>query len=118
MKSRILVFLAAASLLIGGSCASQSETKIETEGSATTVKQTGPGENVKTTTVTGVVTKYQAGNELEIKAADGNSHDFDLEDSVRIEGTIEIGKPATVTYTEAAGKKHVTIVTSQGTSSY
>lgn len=114
MKRNLFVFLAAVSLLAGGRCStqSQSETQVKTEGAATEIKQTGPGENIKTITVTGVVTKYDAGNEIEIQAADGNSHDFDLEDDVRIEGTIEIGKPATVAYTDQGGVKRVTIVTS------
>jgi hypothetical protein len=113
MKTKVFVYLTATALLAGSGCASQPKTTIESEGAATTIKQTGPGENVETTTVTGVVTKYEAGNELEIRAADGNMHDFDLEDSVRMEGTIEIGKPVTVSYTEKAGKKYVTIVSAQ-----
>ncbi|HYN20976.1 MAG TPA: hypothetical protein VE078_08450 [Thermoanaerobaculia bacterium] len=114
MKTNALAVLAAAALLAGAGCASQQKTTVETDGSATTMKQTGPGENVETTTVTGVVTKYEAGNELKIRAADGNMHDFDLEDSVRMEGTIEIGKPVTVSYTERAGKKYVTVIAATG----
>lgn len=114
MKTNALAVLTAAALLAGAGCASQQKTTVESDGSATTMKQTGPGANVETTTVSGVVTKYQAGNELEIRAADGNMHDFDLEDSVRMEGMIEIGKPVTVSYTEREGKKYVTVITSSG----
>ena len=111
-KRNFLAALAAASLLVGVHCATHKEVKVEQEGSTTTMKQTGPGENVKTTVVTGVVTKYEPGNELEIRPADGNMHDFDLEDDVKIDGMIIVGQPATVTYTDVGGKKHVTIIAS------
>ena len=110
MKRNLIALGVAASLLAVTNCATQPETKIKQEGSATTMKQTGPGENVKTTIVTGVVTKYEPGNELEIRPADGNMHDFVLEDSVQIQGDIVVGQPVTVTYTEVGGKKHATIV--------
>jgi hypothetical protein len=109
-KRNFLAALAAASLLVGVNCATHKEVKVEQEGSATTMKETGPGPNVKTTVVTGVVTKYEPGNELELRPADGNMHDFDLEDSVQVNGTIVVGQPATVTYTEENGKKRVTII--------
>ncbi len=109
-KRNVLAALAAASLLVGVHCATHKEVKMEQEGSATTMKETGPGENVKTTVVTGVVTKYVPGQELEIRPADGNMHDFDLEDSVRVDGAIVVGQPVTVTYTEVAGKKLVSII--------
>jgi Flp pilus assembly protein TadG len=105
-----LAAIVGAAALTLAACATSRETKIETEGSATTIKQTGPGENVKTTTVTGTVMKYDPGQELEIKAADGNSHDFDLEDSVTIQGSIVVGQPVTVTYTDVGGLKKVTII--------
>lgn len=107
---RTLIAIAAAAALAVAACATKPETTVETGGPATTVKQTGPGENVKTTTVTGTVMKYDPGQELEIKAADGNSHDFDLEDNVTIEGSIIVGQPVAVTYTDVAGVKTVTIV--------
>ncbi|HEY7574763.1 MAG TPA: hypothetical protein VIB08_06330 [Thermoanaerobaculia bacterium] len=105
-----LAAIVGAAALTLAACATSREAKIETEGSATTIKQTGPGENVKTTTVTGTVMKYDPGQELEIKAADGNSHDFDLEDSVTIQGSIVVGQPVTVTYTDVGGLKKVTII--------
>ena len=106
----VLAALTAASLLSGVNCATHKEVKVEQEGSTTTMKETGPGENVKTETVTGVVTKYVPGQELEIRPADGNMHDFDLEDSVRVDGAIVVGQPVTVTYTDVGGKKMVTII--------
>ena len=109
-KRNVLAALAAASFLVGVHCATQPETKVKTEGSETVIKQTGPGENVKTTMVTGVVTKYEPGNELEIRPADGNMHDFVLEDSVQVNGAIVVGQPVSVTYTDVAGKKHATII--------
>ena len=109
MRNRILALVAAAAFVAG--CATQPETKVVQEGTATTVKQTGPGPNVDSTIVTGVVTKYVAGQEIEIKAADGNSWDFDLEDSLQVQGAIEIGKPATIHYTEQSGVKRVTVLT-------
>lgn len=110
MKQSLIALGVAASLLAVTNCATKPETKITEEGSATTMKQTGPGENVKTTVVTGVVTKYEPGNELGIRPADGNMHDFVLEDNVQIQGAIVVGQPVTVTYIEVGGKKHVTIV--------
>ena len=109
MKRTLVAIVGAAALAVA-SCATQPETKVETQGSATTMKQTGPGENVKTTMVSGTVMKYDPGNELEIKAADGNSHDFDLEDTVEVNGAIIVGQPATVTYTDVGGVKKVTII--------
>jgi hypothetical protein len=110
MNRNFTALLAAGVLVLGTSCATQPETKVESEGSETVIKQTGPGENVKTTIVTGVVTKYEPGNELEIRPADGNMHDFVLEDSVEIQGAIVVGQPVTVTYTDVGGKKHATII--------
>jgi hypothetical protein len=110
MKRSLFALAVAGCLLAATNCATQPETKITQEGSATEVKQTGPGENVKTTIVSGVVTKYEPGNELEIRPADGNMHDFVLEDSVQINGTIAVGQPVTVTYTDVGGKKHATII--------
>ena len=109
MRNRILALCAVAAFVAG--CATQPETKVVQEGTATTVKQTGPGPNVDTTIVTGVVTKYEPGQEIEIKAADGNSWDFDLEDSLQVQGSIMVGKPATIHYTEQSGVKRVTILT-------
>ncbi|HEV8230707.1 MAG TPA: hypothetical protein VGQ75_00030 [Thermoanaerobaculia bacterium] len=110
MARNLFALLVAGCLLAAMNCATHPETKVKTEGSETVIKQTGPGENVKTTIVTGVVTKYEPGNELEIRPADGNMHDFVLEDSVQIQGAIVIGQPVTVTYTDVGGKKHATII--------
>ncbi len=110
MKRSFFAALAAAALLAGVHCATQPETKIKQEGSATVMKQTGPGENVKTTLVSGVVTKYRPREELEIRPADGNMHDFDLEDDVQIQGTIVVGQPVTVTYVQEGGKNRVKII--------
>lgn len=110
MNRNLTALLAAGVLVLGASCTTQPETKVVSEGSETVIKQTGPGENVKTTIVTGVVTKYEPGNELEIRPADGNMHDFVLEDSVEIQGAIVVGQPVTVTYTDVGGKKHATII--------
>jgi uncharacterized protein YndB with AHSA1/START domain len=110
VKRNFLAALTAASLLVGVNCATHKEVKVEQEGSTTTMKETGPGPNVKTTVVTGVVTKYEPGHELEIRPADGNMHDFDLEEGIQMNGAIVVGQPVTVTYTESNGKKHVTII--------
>ena len=109
-KRNFLAALTAASLLVGVNCATHKEVKVEQEGATTTMKETGPGPNVKTTVVTGVVTKYEPGHELEIRPADGNMHDFDLEDNVQITGAIAVGQPVTVTYTEVNGKKRASII--------
>lgn len=111
MKRSLFALVAAAGLIAAANCATQPEAKVKQEGSATVMEQTGPGENVKTTVVTGVVTKYEPGNELELRPADGNMHDFDLEDSVQVQGAIVVGQPATVTYVESGGKKLVKIIT-------
>lgn len=114
-KRNVLAALAAASFLVAANCATKPEVKTKTEGSETVIKQTGEGENVKTTVVTGVVTKYEAGNELEIRPADGNMHDFVLEDNVQVTGDIVVGQPVTVTYTDVGGKKHATIIAAGAT---
>ncbi|HEY6064893.1 MAG TPA: hypothetical protein VIY96_01975 [Thermoanaerobaculia bacterium] len=110
MKRSLFALFAAGSLVAAAHCASQPKTTIKQDGSATVMKQTGPGENVKTTIVTGVVTKYMPGDELEIRPADGNMHDFDLENDVQVNGAIVVGQPVTVTYVEAGGKNHVKII--------
>jgi hypothetical protein len=116
MKRSLIALVVAGGLVATMNCATKPETKVVAEGSETVVKQTGPGENVKTTVVTGVVTKYEPGNELEIRPADGNMHDFVLEDSVEVKGAIVIGQPVTVTYTDVGGKKHATIISSEPSS--
>ena len=115
MKRGLCALVVAGGLIAAMNCATKPETKVVAEGSETVIQQTGPGENVKTTVVTGVVTKYEPGNELEIRPADGNMHDFVLEDSVQIQGAIVVGQPVTVTYTDVAGKKHATIVSAAPT---
>jgi hypothetical protein len=115
VKRNVLAVLAAASLLAGAHCATQPEAKVKQEGAATTTEQTGPGENVKTTVVTGVVTRYEPGNEIEIRPADGNMRDFDLEDSVQVQGSILVGQPVTITYVEAGGKNQVKIIAAGAT---
>ena len=67
MKRSLLAVLVACGLVATLNCATKPETKVVAEGSETVVTQTGPGENVKTTVVTGVVTKWEPGNELEIR---------------------------------------------------
>jgi hypothetical protein len=115
MKRSLLALCVAGGLVATLNCATKPETKVIAEGNETVIKQTGPGENVKTTIVTGVVTKYEPGNELEIRPADGNMHDFVLEDSVQVQGAIVIGQPVTVTYTDVGGKKHATIISTEAT---
>ena len=112
MKRNILALLVAAGFLAVSACATRTETEVKTEGGVTKIEETGPGPNVKTTVATGVITKYEPGNELEIKTADGNEVDFVLEDNVQITGDIAIGKTATVTYSDREGKKWVSIITS------
>jgi hypothetical protein len=115
MKRSLFALAVAGCLVVATNCATQPETKITQEGSATEMKTTGPGENVKTTVVTGVVTKYEPGNELEIRPADGNMHDFVLEDDVQVTGAIVVGQPVTVTYTDVGGKKHATNIAAGAT---
>jgi hypothetical protein len=115
MRRSILALFVAAGLIATMNCATHRDVKIKDEGSATVMKETGPGENVKTTVVTGIVTKYEPGNELEIRPADGNMHDFDLEDSVQVQGAIVVGQPVTVTYVESGGKKLVKVIAAGAT---
>jgi hypothetical protein len=117
MKRNVLALLAVVGLLALGACTTATtttrpETETQTEGAVTKTEETGPGANVKTITATGVITKYEPGNELEIRTADGNEVDFVLEDNVQVTGEIAVGKTATVTYTDREGKKWVSIITS------
>jgi hypothetical protein len=41
--------------------------------------------------------------------------DFDLEDSVQVQGSILVGQPVTITYVEAAGKNQVKIIAAGAT---
>ena len=112
MTRSMVAILALVALVAVGACATRPESQVKTEGGVTKMEETGPGPNVKTTVATGVITKYEPGNELEIKTADGNEVDFVLEDNVQITGEIAVGKTATVTYTDREGKKWVSIITS------
>lgn len=111
MKKKFLIGAAIAlTALFGGQQATAQETKSQTE---TVTKKTGPGPNtkVKTIEVTGKVTEYEAGKEIEIEGPEGTNHEFDLDENARIEGTVTVGQMATVHYVKGDdGKEHVLVL--------
>lgn len=110
MKKQILIGAALALGLVVGGQQAVAQTKTHTE---TVTKKTGPGPNTKEKTeiVTGKVTEYEAGKEIEIEGPEGKKHEFDLDENARINGTIAVGQMATVEYTKAEdGKERVVVV--------
>lgn len=114
MKKQILIGAAIALGLAVGGQQAVAQTKTHTE---TVTKETGPDPNTKTKTeiVTGKVTEYEAGKEIEIEGPEGKNHEFDLDENARIEGTITVGEMATVEYTKTEdGTERVAVIAAGG----
>ncbi len=98
------------SCLMGLNAAAQVPERALTE---TTSKQTGPGTTVRTKseTVTGIVKEYDMGKKIRISGPNDRSYSFDLDQSVRVDGTIVVGQMAKVTYTRSGdGSEHVNLL--------
>lgn len=97
-------------LLAGAHANAQTQEKSRTE---TTTKQTGPGSDfkMKTETVVGTVTAYEAGKKIKVSGPGDKSYSFDLDEGARVSGSIVVGQPAKVTfYKNADGREQVTVL--------
>src|SRR5213593_2247456 len=102
--------IAAGLCFLAGAQAALAQTTAHTE---TKMKRTGPGPNVKvkTETVVGTVKEYEAGKKIKITGPNNKDYSFDLDESVRVDGTIATGQMAKVEWMKGNdGKEHVTVI--------
>jgi len=80
--------------------------------SESTVKNTGPGPNTKTSNevVIGTVKKYDAGKKIEVTGPGDKEYTFDLDHASGVEGTVAVGDGVKVTYTKTADGNKVTTI--------
>lgn len=80
--------------------------------SESTMKQTGPGADVKTKSevVIGVVKDYDPGKKIKITGPKNKDYSFNLDEQVAMKGTISVGERVKVTYTKADDGQKVTTV--------
>ena len=111
---RLTMAAIAVSCLVGAVAAAQVPEKAHTE---TTIKQTGPGPDVKTRleTVTGTVKEYEAGKKIKLSGPADKTFSFDLDDKAQVQGAIVIGQMATVSYTKMTDGTERVSVLSQAT---
>jgi hypothetical protein len=105
-----LIGIAVAFCLLLGAQAALAQTTAHTE---TKMKQTGPGPNVKvkTETVIGTVKEYEAGKKLKITGPNDKDYSFDLDDAVRVDGTVAVGQMAKVEWVKGNdGKERVSMI--------
>ena len=106
MKKLLTAALAVTLLAWGQGLAAQTT---HTE-SVTKRKGPGPDDKLKTETVTGRVTEYEAGKEIEVEGPGGKNYEFDLDENARVEGTITVGQTATVHYVKENGRERVVVL--------
>ena len=106
MKKLLPAALAVTLLAWGQGLAAQT-THTESE---TKRKGPGPNDKVKTEIVTGKVTEYEAGKEIEVEGPGGKNFEFDLDENARVEGAITVGQTATVHYVKENGKERVVVL--------
>lgn len=92
--------------------AASSQAKTHTE---TTIKQSGPGPDVKvrTETVSGTVRQYEPGKKIEISGPNEKTYSFDLDGDAKVEGTVVVGQMAHISYRkDDDGREHVLVISS------
>ena len=107
---RILGAAVGVCLLAGSQAIAQTPEKKTVE---TTTKQTGSGATLRpeTQSVSGTVTKYEAGRTIKLAGPGDQSYSFDLGENVRVDGAIVVGQMATVKYNKATdGKETVAVI--------
>jgi len=105
-----VIGIAAAFCFLVGAQAALAQTTAHTE---TKMKQTGPGPNVKvkTETVVGTVKEYEAGKKIKVTGPNNKDYSFDLDDAVRVDGTVAVGQMAKVEWVKGNdGKERVKMV--------
>ena len=78
--------------------------------SVTKRKGPGPNDKVKTETVTGKVTEYEAGKEIDVEGPGGKNFEFDLDENAQVEGVITVGQTATVHFVKENGRERVVVL--------
>ena len=107
---RITGMAIALCVAVGGGAFALGQEKQHTE---TTVKQTGPGPDVKTKTetVVGTVKDYAPGKKIKVEGPGGKDYSFDLDENAKLEGSVMVGQMAKVTYYKANnGRERVTVL--------
>jgi hypothetical protein len=107
---RITGMAIALCVAVGGGAFALGQEKQHTE---TTVKQTGPGPDVKTKTetVVGTVKDYEPGKKIKVEGPGGKAYSFDLDENAKLEGSVVVGQLAKVTYYKASdGRERVTVL--------
>ena len=105
-----VIGIAAAFCFLVGTQAALAQTAAHTE---TKMKQTGPGPNVKvkTETVVGTVKEYEAGKKIKVTGPNNKDYSFDLDDAVRVDGTVAVGQVAKVEWVKGNdGKERVNMI--------
>jgi len=105
-----VIGIVAAFCFLAAAQAALAQTTVHTESKT---KQTGPGPNVKTKseTVIGTVKEYEAGKKIKITGPNNKDYSFDLDEAVRIDGTIAVGEMAKVEWVKGDnGKQKVTVI--------
>lgn len=111
MKRIFGAALVAAFAFVGSAALAQTKERTET-----TQKYEGPGKNtkMKSETVTGTVKTYNAGKKITVTGPKDKDFSFDLDQDVKVEGSVAPGQIVTVEYMkDVDGKEHV-IVLSKG----
>ena len=105
-----VIGIAAVFCFLVGAQAALAQTTAHTE---TKMKQTGPGPNVKvkTETVVGTVKEYEAGKKIKVTGPNNKDYSFDLDDAVRVDGTVAVGQMAKVEWVKGNdGKERVNMI--------
>lgn len=80
-------------------------------------KQTGPGPDTKTKseTVVGTVKEYEAGKKIKLAGPKDKTYSFDLDEGVRVNGTVTVGQMAKVQWTKGSdGRERVSVIAPYG----
>ena len=109
MTKRVIGIAAAACFLVGSAAAFAQTTTVHTESKT---KQTGPGPDtkVKTESVVGTVKEYEAGKKIKVAGPNDKVYSFDLDEAVRVNGTVAVGQMAKVEWTKENGREKVTVI--------
>jgi hypothetical protein len=113
VMKRILM-LAVVFCFLAGAQAAFAQEKVHMES---TVKEKGPGSDVKVKkeTTIGTVKEYVAGRKIKIAGPRDKTYSFDLDKDARVVGTVAPGQMATVEWMkDNNGKEHVTVITGAG----
>ena len=106
---RITGMAIALCVAVGGGAFALGQEKQHTE---TTVKQTGPGPDVKTKTetVVGTVKDYEPGKKIKVEGPGGKDYSFDLDENASVSGTIAVGERVKVTRRKGDSGESITAI--------